>query len=82
MKARTVAAKPPASFEAALKELEGIVQTLEGGNIALEDSLAVYERGVGLLDYCETTLDQAEQKIRILGQEKPRDLLPDDDTGE
>ena len=58
--------KPPASFEAALKELEGIVQTLEGGGASLEDSLQAYERGMQLLGFCQTTLGQAEQKIRIL----------------
>lgn len=66
--------KPPASFEAALQELEGIVQTLEGGGAPLEDSLKAYERGVGLLDYCQATLGQAEQKIRILDNGNLRDL--------
>jgi exodeoxyribonuclease VII small subunit len=66
--------KPPASFEAALQELEGIVQTLEGGGAPLEDSLKAYERGVGLLDYCQATLGQAEQKIRILDGANLRDL--------
>ncbi len=58
--------KAPASFEAALQELEGIVQTLEGGGASLEDSLVAYERGMQLLGLCQSTLGQAEQKIRIL----------------
>ena len=60
------AAHPPVSFEAALKELESLVQTLENGGAALEDSLQAYERGVTLLKHCQETLAQAEQKIRIL----------------
>ena len=60
------AAKPPISFEAALQELESLVQTLESGGAALEDSLKAYERGVVLLKHCQETLVQAEQKIRIL----------------
>jgi exodeoxyribonuclease VII small subunit len=60
------AAKPPISFEAALQELESLVQTLESGGAALEDSLKAYERGVVLLKHCQETLAQAEQKIRIL----------------
>lgn len=76
-------AKPPASFEAALHELEGIVQTLEGGGASLEESLKAYERGVGLLDYCQATLGQAEQKIRILDNGSLRDLArPADSEGE
>jgi exodeoxyribonuclease VII small subunit len=67
-------AKPPASFEAALQELEGIVQTLEGGGTPLEDSLKAYERGAVLLDYCQATLGQAEQKIRILDNGNLRNL--------
>ncbi len=66
--------KPPPSFEAALQELEGIVQTLESGGAPLEDSLKAYERGVSLLGYCQATLGQAEQKIRILDNGSLRDL--------
>lgn len=68
------AAKPPASFEAALQELENLVQTLESGGAALEDSLKAYERGVVLLKHCQETLAQAEQKIRILDGGSLRDF--------
>ncbi|MDP1957135.1 MAG: exodeoxyribonuclease VII small subunit, partial [Rhodocyclaceae bacterium] len=40
--------------------------TLEGGGAPLEESLKAYERGTGLLNFCQATLSQAEQKIRIL----------------
>ncbi len=63
---KSASPKPPASFEAALLELERLVQTLESGGISLEDSLKSYERGMALLKHCQETLTQAEQKIRIL----------------
>jgi exodeoxyribonuclease VII small subunit len=54
------------SFEAALAELEGIVRALEGGDTTLEQSLAQYERGVGLLKLCYGQLRHAEQRILLL----------------
>lgn len=62
------------SFEAALQELERLVQTLENGAAPLEESLQAYERGVALLNYCQETLGQAEQKIRILDNGRLRDF--------
>jgi len=59
---------PPASFEAALQELETLVQALENGSGSLEEALLAYERGRRLLGFCQDTLAQAEQKIRILEQ--------------
>lgn len=56
----------PASFEAALRELDTIVQAMEAGNAPLDESLAAYERGMVLLRQCQETLSAAEQKIRIL----------------
>ncbi|MCX8086692.1 MAG: exodeoxyribonuclease VII small subunit [Rhodocyclaceae bacterium] len=76
------AAPPPASFEAALAELEGIVQKLEAGGTPLEESLAAYERGMALLGYCQNTLNQAEQKIRQLEAGQLSEFLPDVDEGE
>lgn len=57
---------PPASFEAALTELESIVQDMESGKLSLEDSLAAYQRGTELLKYCQGALTAAEQKIQML----------------
>lgn len=51
------------SFEAALKELEQIVQKLERGDVALAESIAIYERGEKLKERCETLLRAAEQKV-------------------
>jgi exodeoxyribonuclease VII small subunit len=51
------------SFEEALAELENIVRSLETGQINLSDSIAAYERGVALKQYCESKLKDAQLKI-------------------
>jgi exodeoxyribonuclease VII small subunit len=56
----------PPAFEAALAELEDIVQQLEAGEKSLDESLKLYERGVAALRACHQLLDQAEQRIRKL----------------
>jgi exodeoxyribonuclease VII small subunit len=72
-------------FEAALAELEAIVQRLEQGEIPLEESLRQYERGVALTRSCQQALQQAEEKIRVLakgagGDPVERDFeAPDED---
>ncbi len=58
------------SFEEALAELEEIVRKLEQGDVALEDSIGLYERGERLKQHCERRLRQAEakvEKIRLSG---------------
>jgi len=56
----------PESFEAASAELESIVSRMEAGQMSLEDSLAAYKRGAELLHYCQKTLQNAQQEVRIL----------------
>lgn len=56
----------PLKFEAALKELEEVVQRLERGELALEESLALYERGIALSRLCHAKLEEAEGKIELL----------------
>ncbi|MSQ92352.1 MAG: exodeoxyribonuclease VII small subunit [Gammaproteobacteria bacterium] len=55
-------------FEAALAELEQIVERLEQGELSLEESLRQFERGVELTRSCQKALRQAEQKISILSR--------------
>ena len=57
---------PPVRFEVALAELEKILRELEDGTTTLEDALARYERGVGILKACYGQLRDAEQRIRQL----------------
>ena len=68
------AVQKPASFEAALQELERIVQAMESGDAPLEKSLADYERGMALLQQCQEMLSGAEQKIRMLENGNLRSL--------
>ncbi len=53
-------------FEEALSELESLVETMEKGELSLEESLASFERGVALTRLCQQALKAAEQKIEIL----------------
>ena len=54
------------SFERALKELEHIVGRLERGDVELEESISIYERGEALKDHCDRLLKQAEAKVEKL----------------
>ncbi len=54
---------PSLPFERALAELEEIVRRLERGDVPLEDSIAIYERGEALKRHCETLLKRAETRI-------------------
>ena len=55
-----------ARFEDALAELEGIVQRLEKGELALEESLAAFERGIGLVRSLSQRLADVEQRVEVL----------------
>ncbi|MBS6446480.1 MAG: exodeoxyribonuclease VII small subunit [Clostridiales bacterium] len=54
------------TFEAALSRLEEIVRSMENGNAMLDESLTLFEEGVGLVKFCTKALDEAEQKVKIL----------------
>jgi exodeoxyribonuclease VII small subunit len=75
--------KQGVGFEAALEELEGLVERMEEGELSLEESLKTYERGIELSRACQKSLDAAEQRIRILsekdGEAEARSFQPDDD---
>ena len=55
-------------FEAAIAELEAIVKKLEEGDLPLETSLQLYERGVQLSRFCHSRLEDAERRIEILNE--------------
>ena len=67
------------SFEAALAELEAIVETMEAGKVDLENSIKTYERGEKLKSHCEKLLKQAEarvEKITLDANGKPTGSEP------
>ena len=56
------------SFEEQLRSLEGVVEKLERGDLPLEESLALFEQGVGLSEACKKELDAAEGRVQVLLQ--------------
>jgi len=71
------------SFEAAMKELEEVVTKLERGDVALEDSIRLYERGAELKKRCEDKLKEAEEKIAAItldGDGSPTGTTPVEGT--
>jgi exodeoxyribonuclease VII small subunit len=67
------------SFEAAMKELEQVVTQLERGDVALDDSIKLYERGAELKKRCEQKLKEAEEKVAAItfdGDGAPKGTKP------
>jgi exodeoxyribonuclease VII small subunit len=54
------------TFEAAMAELEAVVRQLESGNVALEESIALYERGALLKAHCDAKLRAAEERVEMI----------------
>ena len=69
-------------FEAALQELEELVEKMENGNFGLEESLQQFERGVSLTRACQKALSDAEQKVKILMQNNGNQGLEPFDSDE
>lgn len=70
------------SFEEAIRELEAVVTRLDRGEVALEDSISLYERGAALKARCEAKLKEAEEKVAqiTLGPDgSPTGTTPADD---
>ena len=61
-------------FESALEDLEQVVEQLESGELSLEDSLAAFEKGVGLVKFCNQKLNEVEKKIELLVKDKEGNL--------
>jgi exodeoxyribonuclease VII small subunit len=56
-------------FEEAMKRLENIVESLERGDLSLEESLKVFEEGMKLVHFCSRKLEEVEQKVTLLTKE-------------
>lgn len=61
-------------FEQAISELEEIVKELEDGNLSLDESLEVFQKGIALSKLCNKQLDEAERKIELLTKDKDGNL--------
>ena len=71
------------TYEAALAQLDALIQKLEGGSIPLEDAIAAYERGTRLARHCEELLDRTERRVTALvvgGDGRPAETPLDVDT--
>ena len=62
--------QPNKKFETALEELEQVVEQLESGDLSLEDSLAAFEKGVGLVKFCNQKLTEVEKRVELLVKDK------------
>ena len=62
-------------FETAMERLECIVQSLESGDLSLDESLKVFEEGMQLVQFCTRKLDEAERKVSILMKESSGKLV-------
>jgi len=70
------------SFEESLNELDNIVQNLEQGDLDLEESMALFERGLTLSKVSQNKLQTAEQKVKILLEQHGEQQLHDFDLPE
>ena len=71
------------SFEEAMRELESVVSKLESGDVPLEDSIKLYERGAALKEHCQKKLAEAEEKVAQItldGDGNPKGTAPVDIT--
>ena len=74
--------KTEMSFEEAMKELEEVIGKLEGGDVPLEDSIKLYERGAELKKICEVKLQEAEAKVNSITLDKDGNSLGNSSEGE
>jgi exodeoxyribonuclease VII small subunit len=79
------AKKPPQTFESALERLEQIAAQMEAGDLPLEQLVASYEEGLGLIKFCSQRLEEAEQKLQTItrdGSGQPTGLATIQDPAE
>jgi exodeoxyribonuclease VII small subunit len=69
------------TFEQALAELDGLVRSMESGELPLDDAIAAYKRGAELAKYCQGKLAAAEQQLKVLDGEALRPLDPSELKG-
>ena len=62
----TAEANKIAEFEASLDELEKLVSRMEGGEMSLDESLQSFERGIALYRNCQSALDEAQLRVKLL----------------
>jgi len=78
-KKKTRTADKMPDFEQSLEELESLVETMESGDLTLEQSMEYFERGITLTRSCQKALADAEQKVKILVRNAQEEKLIDFD---
>lgn len=66
------------TFEKALSELEGIVEKMEKGEMTLDESIEMFQKGIELSDYCSKRLDEVEKRITVLLQDEKGNISESD----
>ena len=69
------------TFEASMAELEEVVAKLETGDISLDDSLKLFEKGIKLAKSCQKKLDEAERRVKILTADAEGEMTEEDFGG-
>ena len=64
------------TFEEAIKELEGLVDSLDKGNVSLDEAIAAYDRGSQLKDHCQKKLNEAKMKVETLQLSGDSKVIP------
>ena len=65
------------TFEEAMNELENLVESLDKGDISLDQAIAAYDRGSQLKDYCQKKLNEAKMKVETIQSSDNSDVVPD-----
>ena len=65
------------SFEEAMRELEKLVDSLDKGEVSLDEAIAAYDRGSQLKDYCQKKLQEAKMKIETIQSSDNVDVIPE-----
>ena len=65
------------TFEKAMKELEELVDSLDKGDVTLDEAIAAYDRGSQLKDYCQKKLHDAKMKVETIQASENNDSIPD-----
>ena len=79
MPRKSASDQPSPSFEDAMAELEQLVAKMESGELALEASVAAYQRGSELVKYCAAQLERVEKQVKVLEGDMLKPFATDDD---
>ena len=65
------------NFEDAMKELENLVDSLDKGDVSLDEAIAAYDRGSQLKDHCQKKLNEAKMKVETIQSSGDKNIIPE-----